>query len=35
MDVMQKVQAANGTALINVSRSVLYASSGDDCIKQR
>jgi orotidine-5'-phosphate decarboxylase len=33
MDVMQKVQAANGTALINVSRSVLYASSGDDCIQ--
>lgn len=31
-DVMQKVIAANGIALLNVSRSVLYASSGDDCI---
>lgn len=32
-DVMSKVRAANGTALLNVSRSVLYASPGDDCIK--
>ncbi|MCB1060810.1 MAG: orotidine-5'-phosphate decarboxylase [Calditrichaeota bacterium] len=32
MDVLKKVQAANGTALINVSRSVLYASNGNDCI---
>lgn len=32
MDVLEKVKAANGTALLNVSRSVLYASSGDDCI---
>lgn len=31
-DVMQKVKNASGVALINVSRSVLYASSGEDCI---
>ncbi|MCB9357552.1 MAG: orotidine-5'-phosphate decarboxylase [Calditrichaeota bacterium] len=31
--VLDKVRAANGTALINVSRSVLYASAGDDCIQ--
>ncbi len=32
-DVLKKVKDANGVALLNVSRSVLYASSGDDCIQ--
>jgi len=30
--VLDQVKAANGTALLNVSRSVLYASNGKDCI---
>ncbi len=32
-EVMHKVKASGGTALLNVSRSALYASSGEDCIK--
>ncbi|MBK8127399.1 MAG: orotidine-5'-phosphate decarboxylase [bacterium] len=31
--VLDQVKAAGGTALLNVSRSVLYASNGPDCIK--
>lgn len=33
LEVLNKVREHNGAALLNVSRSVLYASRGDDCIE--
>lgn len=32
-DVLKQIRSANGLALLNYSRSVLYASNGNDCIE--